>query len=658
MNIRNLETGLNPPQLEAVRQIDGPLLVFAGAGSGKTKVITHRIGYMLSRDIPPTHILAVTFTNKAADEMKKRIGTLCREIKPRELTVNTFHAFGVKILRRYIHHLNYKTNFCIYTEQERRSLLKKILNQDFRGIGGSFLQAAEITISHWKNAMLLPPDITEKEMKNEQGFMISEIYKRYQTALQSLNALDFDDLILLTATLWRISPQALQECQQRYRYIMVDEFQDTNAAQYTLLRQLTQMQQNICVVGDDDQSIYSWRGADIANILNFEKDYPGTRTIRLEQNYRSTQTILDAANSLIANNPTRAEKKLWSNKGTGYQLDSFQVIDENREAELVADKILQIRQSLQMSFNQFAVLYRSNAQSRNFEMEFRKKKIPYLILGGQNFFDRKEVKDIVAYLNVILNPDDDINLLRIINCPRRGIGENSLIKIIGLSHQHNRPIFDILKHHLNTADLSPTNRKSINEFLWLLDEYRYHFLHSDRKSDTLARFLEVINYKRELQVLYKQDDQIEARWQNVQEVINALGKAEDDNPDMELPEFIDQISLGDEESLYDKDKEQKEASSVRLMTFHSAKGMEFPFVFMVGMEEKIFPHEKAIQDRSLEEERRLCYVGITRAQQHLILVHTRQRYRNGKPMMSVPSRFYKEIPPHLINRRIMNESLS
>ncbi len=646
--------GLNPQQLEAVRHIEGPALILAGAGSGKTRVITFRIAYLLSRNIPPAHILAVTFTNKAAEEMRKRVQSILPGQNLRDLIISTFHSFGVRILRKYINHLGYKSNFCIYTEQEKRSLIRKVVREQLSGIAGSFLESAEYQISQWKNDLLGPADLNDTHLDTEKKFFLREVYQHYQLMLQAMNAVDFDDLILLAVKLWREFPEVLEECRARFSYIMVDEFQDSNFAQYEMMRVLASGCENLFVVGDDDQSIYGWRGADVRHILNFEHDYPGAKVVFLEQNYRSTNTILEAANNVIGKNPERKEKRLWSDLGQGYRIDWIVVNDENHEADWVAQKIQKINQEFQIPFRDFAILYRSNAQSRAFELVFRKLNIPYVVFGGQNFFERKEVKDLIAYLNIIINPTDDISLLRIINCPRRGIGETTIIKLIDHSHKNHLPIFYCLRNELNQLALNASARDNLVDFFSLIEEYRYHFQHSENLSGILNRFIESIVYRKELELLYKSDEQVEARWQNVEELVNALGKSQEENPDLTLADFVDQISLGIEDGNSEPGKKQKDDRSVKLMTVHSAKGMEFPFVFMVGMEERIFPHEKSVSEDGLMEERRLCYVAITRAQRHLMLVQARQRFRYGRSQTSTPSRFFEEIPEHLIYRRIEN----
>jgi len=515
-------------------------------------------------------------------------------------------------------------------------------------------QYAEYKISQWKNELLLPESIKEESLQHDKDVFTLEIYKKYQLNLQAMNAVDFDDLILLVVHLWRKFPQTLEKCQQRYHYIMVDEFQDTNVAQFEMINLLGGEQKNICAVGDDDQSIYSWRGADIHNILNFGDNFNTDNIIYLEQNYRSTNTILQAANSLIANNSVRKEKNLWSQLGQGYSLDCIYVKDEIHEAEFVANKILTMNKKFNISKSDFSILYRSNAQSRAFEMAFREFKIPYVVIGGQNFYDRKEVKDIIAYLNIMHNPADDISLLRIINCPKRGIGENTLIKLIEISHKKNIPVLELVHDYFHELPIPMTNKKHLRTFEHQINQLKQKLTGHYSLSKFVEELIHEINYRHELKLQYKSEEQIEARWENIEELINSIAREEAEKGFFSVHDFIDSISL--DSDFGDTDKENK-GQVVKLMTLHSSKGMEFPYVFMVGMEDGLFPHKKSLEDPALEEERRLCYVGITRAKSHLMFLCCRHRFKAGKPIPSSPSRFLREIPPQLINQKMYHEAV-
>ena len=635
----DLLADLNPAQAEAVRHLEGPLLVLAGAGSGKTRVLTARIAYLLQRGVPPYHILAITFTNKAAREMKTRVENMVPETA-KELWVSTFHAACLRILRQQARFLGYGGDFVIYDDADQLTLLKdclKELNLDEKKFP---LRSVQASISGAKN-LLLGPDGYERQAADFYTRQVAGIYHRYQEKLFRNNALDFDDLIMLTVRLFRDNEAVLAHYQNRFRHILVDEYQDTNHAQYVLINLLAKRHRNLCVVGDPDQGIYSWRGADIRNILEFERDYPDARVVRLEQNYRSTQTILDAANQVIRRNRGRREKRLWTAAGPGSPVVVFLAHDERAEAEYVADRITRLHRLRRMPYRSLAVLYRTHAMSRVLEEVLLQRGIPYTIIGGMKFYERREIKDLLAYLRLAVNPADAVALRRIINVPRRGIGEASLQRLLQFAAERDMPPLEALARANEVPGLTGRVRAACTGLAGL---FGWLYAHQDELSVT-ALAEEVLERSGLWQEL-RAEDTVESRTrqENLKEFLSVTREYDRRAVAGSLSEFLADLAL-----VTDVDKYDAGADQVVLMTLHSAKGLEFPVVFLIGMEEGVFPHSRSLTETAeLEEERRLCYVGITRACRQLYLTHTWQRTLYGATRHNDPSRFLEEIPPHLL----------
>ncbi|MFO7976411.1 MAG: UvrD-helicase domain-containing protein [Candidatus Hydrogenedentota bacterium] len=652
-----LLAGLNPAQREAVAHVEGPLLILAGAGSGKTRVITQRIAYLLANGFAkPGEVLALTFTNKAAGEMRERVAALVGPQLARGIVIATFHSFCLRVLRAEIAHLGYRKDFTISSEGDVRTMVRRLL-EDMDGVketfdANNFLEQ----IGSVKNNGLyeVPDDHSEGDTETAKKYAkwLPAVFEKYQSALRAANTLDFDDLLLLTLRLWREHPRILGRYQKRLRYIMVDEYQDTNHLQYELLRLLAAKHQNLCVVGDDDQSIYGWRGADIRNILSFERDYPDAKIVKLEQNYRSTETILAAANAVIANNHERRAKKLWSDLGKGRPLDWFITGDEEHEAKMVVAWIRHIQEKTQAKYTDFAVLYRSNVQSRPLELALRQARIPYIVLGGQDFFERAEVKDIIAYLRAVVNPRDEVAFLRIVNVPRRGVGDATLHLVHDICRAEGFPFAKGLSEALRRGLIQGRAESGIRELLGLLRDFRSRFRQPGALlSRCVQELVDRIGYRAELVRTSKSALQLDQKWSNVEAVIDAVGRYEEEcEGQPTLAGFLDESALNREEDERRKDKNQR--SGVTLMTIHSAKGLEFPFVFISGIEEGLLPHEKSLKDGGLEEERRLFYVALTRGKRHVTLFETCSRNRRGRERVCTTSRFLKEIPETLLNRRI------
>ncbi|KAF0220387.1 MAG: DNA helicase II / ATP-dependent DNA helicase [Geobacteraceae bacterium] len=643
---------LNPQQLQAVKHTEGPLLVLAGAGSGKTRVITCRIGYLLlNRQVPPENILAVTFTNKAAREMKERMEELVGRERCKGVILSTFHSLGVRILRREIPLLGYRKNFSIYSTSDQAGLVRQVMREV--NIDGKKFNAETILwrISAAKNA-LIPPDRFQPRFADDYETLAATVYPRYQEALKACNAVDFDDIIMLTVELFRKHPEALARWQERFRYIMVDEYQDTNPSQYLLIHMLAEGHKNLCVVGDDDQSIYGWRGADVEKILAFEKDYKGCRVIKLEQNYRSTGNILDAANSVIKNNPKRKEKTLWTAAGPGRPIDLTVTRDDEEEAATVVERIQVECFKHNLSYGDFAILYRTNAQSRAFEEQLRFEGIPYVLIGGMQFFERKEVKDAISYLKVMDNPADDQALLRIVNFPRRGIGDGTVIKIGQWSMEQNCSLFEAFGRVREIDGLAEGPGEKARTFHALLKGEMESFQRGGNLAEKARGMFKRLSIEEEL--FRTIDDPATARRkvENVEQIVNSLAGYEEKSRSPSLSGFLEKVSLMDEDRYGGKEKKELGRDAVTLMSLHSSKGLEFPCVFLVGVEEEILPHKKSIyEDFSIDEERRLCYVGITRARKHLTITRCLYRKKYGKLEERHPSRFLEEIPPHLLNHQ-------
>lgn len=635
---------LNPEQFIAVHHTEGPLLVLAGAGSGKTQVITSRIVHLLAKcKIPAEQILAVTFTNKAAKEMQERVKRAAGS-KAEGILISTFHSLGVRILRRDIRRLGYKPNFTIYSDSDQSGVVRQALsdlNIDTKQFQPDLVRWQ---ISSAKNR-LIAPEQYPKMSTNPLEQVTAAVYPRYQHLLRAYNAIDFDDIIMLTVRMLEELPEVRQHWQQRFSYIMVDEYQDTNAGQYKLISLLAQGHGNLCVVGDDDQAIYGWRGADIANILNFSSERSSCKVVKLEQNYRSTGTILNAANTVIRNNSKRSDKALWTASGNGEQINLLVADTDDEEARQVVEQLQLSQYRNKRPWKDFAILYRSNAQSRAFEEALRMEEIPYVLVGGQKFFERKEVKDSLSYLAVLANPRDEAALVRTINFPRRGIGGTSLLRLQQWSLEHNLSLYDTLGMADQIEGLSEATRKAINGFHAMIRQELADFTNSSMASQATALFKRLgIN-----QELYRTIDnpvQARKRIENIEQVINALAGFEERNPTAGLADFLERIALLEDNRRETGDDQPQDA--VTLMSLHASKGLEFPQVFLVGLEEGLLPHHRSIdEDPEVAEERRLCYVGITRAREHLTISRCLKRRKYGTWEERQPSRFLAEIPPEL-----------
>ncbi len=643
---------LNPQQRQAVEHDRGPLLLLAGAGSGKTRVITCRIAYLLQqRQVPAEQILAVTFTNKAAREMRERVEQMVGRKAGKGMVISTFHSLCVRILKSHIEKLGYKKNFSIYAASDQQRLVRDLLRDLVADASAKDAERVLWQISDAKNR-LVPASGFRADINNPDSCLTAEVYPRYQKALKAFNAVDFDDLLMLTVKLFEEQPQVLAAYQQRFVYQMVDEYQDTNPVQYRLLHLLSAAHGNLCVVGDDDQSIYGFRGADIRTILNFEKDFPGTRVIKLEQNYRSTGHILAAANAVIGHNKKRREKALWTADGAGDKVEYLLCEDDEDEARQVMERIHAERFKHNLSYRDFAILYRTNSQSRSFEEQLRYEDIPYVLIGGQQFFDRKEVKDLVAYLKVLINPYDEVNLLRILNYPRRGIGGTSADKLIRISAETEAPLWELLQQAVTLEELPAKVVSAIDAFVDLLKRYRRRFNQPLQMVETLRELVGDLKLEEELYRQESDPQKARRRVENQAEVINAMASYLERDSEPSLAGFLERVSLLDDENAGRNDKEKKLAQdSVTLMSLHSSKGLEFPVVFLVGMEEETLPHKKSIYETfDIDEERRLCYVGITRARRQLVLLGARRRRRYGSLTQRDPSRFLAEIPAEVLQR--------
>ncbi|THE10483.1 DNA helicase PcrA [Bacillus timonensis] len=638
-----LLAGLNEQQQEAVKATDGPLLIMAGAGSGKTRVLTHRIAYlMVEKQVAPWNILAITFTNKAAREMKERVQAILGGAAE-DIWISTFHSMCVRILRRDIDRLGFNRNFSILDTTDQLSVIKNILKE--KNIDPKKFDPRSIlgTISSAKNELQTPEEY-EKTAGGMYEQIVSDVYKLYQKRLRKNQALDFDDLIMITIQLFKRVPEVLEFYQRKFQYIHVDEYQDTNRAQYILVKLLASRFKNLCVVGDSDQSIYRWRGADIANILSFEKDYKNAKVILLEQNYRSTQRILKAANQVIQNNMNRKAKNLWTENDEGNKIFYYRADSESGEAQFVAGKIRELVNGGKRSYKDIAILYRTNAQSRVMEEVLLKSNINYQIVGGIKFYDRKEIKDILAYLRVIANPDDDISLTRIINVPKRGIGATSIDKIANYAIAQDLSIFQALQE-VEQIGLSAKITNSLREFRDLIHNW-------DQMQDYLSvtelveNVLEKTGYLEALKTEKTLESQ--SRIENIEEFLSVTQNFEKANDDKSLVAFLTDLALVADIDKLEEDENDKN-NAVVLMTLHSAKGLEFPVVFLMGLEEGVFPHSRSLMEEAeMEEERRLAYVGITRAEEELYISNAQMRTLYGRTSMNPVSRFIAEIPEDLL----------
>lgn len=638
--MQDILKGLNDKQYEAVVNTEGPCLVIAGAGSGKTKVLTHKIAYLIGeKQVKPWNILAITFTNKAANEMKERIGNLVGDVAA-DIWMGTFHSICVRILRRFIDRIGFDSSFIIFDTSDQRTLVKTCIKSI--GLDDKMFTDRSVLseISNAKNEMLEPEQYTVRANGDFRKEKIALVYEMYQKRLKENNAIDFDDIINYTIKILMENPDVLEYYSDKFHYVLVDEYQDTNKAQFTLVTMLASKNGNITVVGDNDQGIYSFRGADISNILNFERDFPGTKIIKLEQNYRCTGNILKAANAVIKNNEVTYKKELWTENEVGNLPAVYSANNEYDEGTYIAQQIEHLRREEYYKYSDFAILYRMNTQSRAIEEILRRESIPYKIIGGLKFYERKEIKDIISYLRLIQNSSDNLSLKRIINEPKRGIGKTSLDKIEELSNNTGIPMYEIIKN----AEQYGLNRVFLNsrEFVNVIEELKTK--KDDMKiSDLIKETLKKSGYTKALE----NENTIEAenRIENLDEFLTVAIEFEDESADNKLSDFLEGITLSS-----DIDNMEETEETVTLMTLHSAKGLEFPVVFLVGMEEGIFPGYKSIgEPKELEEERRLCYVGITRAKEHLFLTCSKQRTIFGSTSCNQVSRFLREIPSDLLD---------
>tara|TARA_B100000795_G_C22801779_1_gene442322 strand:+ start:170 stop:2200 length:2031 start_codon:yes stop_codon:yes gene_type:complete len=638
---------LNPQQQAALKYIDGPLLVLAGAGSGKTSVITQKIAYLVEHcDIPARNIAAVTFTNKAAREMKARVSNLLSAQRSKGLTVSTFHNLGLTIIRTEIKTLGFKSGFSILDQEDCRNLLKELLVRHSE-LDDKLIDTVQNTISNWKNALLEPGNATS--VANSTGEQsIAMLYERYQRALKAYNAVDFDDLIMTPVMLFREHPEVLAKWQRRIRYLLVDEYQDTNLAQYELVKTLVNEKQALTVVGDDDQSIYAWRGARPENLMQLQEDFPSLEIVKLEQNYRSTGRILGAANKLIDNNPHLIPKTLWSELGPGDPLRFITSENEDTECERVVNEIIDMRLKRRCKYSDFAVLYRGNYQAKLVEIKLQTQSIPYEITGGQSFYAKTEIKDVMAYLRLVINTDDDNALLRIINTPRRQIGPTTLERLGDYANKRGLSMYAAIDEVALSASMPANNLERLKAFKsWITGVQKN--IYSGNPIAAVNEMLSDADYLGWLHQNASSDPVAQKRWDNVNfllaQLTQALKTDQQDEPtkngDSAIENAISKLILRD---ILDREQEESADDKVQLLTLHAAKGLEFLHVFMIGMEEGILPHKNSVDGGQIEEERRLAYVGITRAQRTLTMTSARQRTQFGETSSTTPSRFIDELP--------------
>ncbi|HHJ1295751.1 DNA helicase Rep [Pseudomonas sp. SWRI59] len=633
---------LNPRQQEARDYVGGPLLVLAGAGSGKTSVITRKIAHLIQNcGIRAQYIVAMTFTNKAAREMKERVATLLRPGEGRGLTVCTFHNLGLNIIRKEHERLGYKPGFSIFDESDIKALLSDIMQKEYSGDDG--IDEIKNMIGAWKNDLILPPEALEKA-RNPREQTAAIVYTHYQRTLKAFNAVDFDDLILQPVKLFQEHPEVLERWQNRVRYLLVDEYQDTNASQYLLVKMLIGMRNQFTVVGDDDQSIYAWRGARPENLMLLKEDYPSLKIVMLEQNYRSTSRILRCANVLIANNPHAFEKQLWSEMGVGDEIRVIRCKNEEAEAERVAMEILTLHLRTNRPYSDFAILYRGNYQAKLIELKLQHHQVPYRLSGGNSFFGRQEVKDLMAYLRLLVNPDDDNAYLRVINVPRREIGSTTLEKLGNYSTERGISMYAASEEMGLGEHLDARYTERLQRFKHWLDGVR-HKVALDDPIAALHEMIRDIDYENWIRQQTASDKAAEFRISNVWFLVEALKNTleKDEEGDMTIEDAIGKLVLRD--MLERQQEEEENAEGVQMMTLHASKGLEFPYVFIMGMEEEILPHRSSIEADTIEEERRLAYVGITRARQTLAFTFAAKRKQYGEIIDCTPSRFLDELPP-------------
>ncbi|MCP4632001.1 MAG: UvrD-helicase domain-containing protein [candidate division Zixibacteria bacterium] len=641
MEKQDYKRQLNPKQYEAVTCKPGPLLVFAGAGSGKTRVLTYRIAYLIEHyGVSPREILAVTFTNKAAGEMRERLQHLLN-VEYLPLTASTFHSFGVRLLRDLHDKISYRKNFSIYDEAESLTVIKNICKDFNLGEGDVTPKSAKYTIGQAKDDMQSAEEMSQK-INSPRMADIAKIYTEYQKRLREFNAFDFDDLIYWPVRIFENHPESLSVVRSRFKHLLVDEYQDTSKGQYLMVKYLAEEHKNLTVVGDDDQSIYSWRGADIKNILNFEKDFSGAKTVKLEQNYRSTQNILSAASKVISNNLKRNEKSLWTSSGDGDKIKVIPCSDEETESLTITDQMTHLRKEEGLKFSDFAILYRTNAQSRALEEGLRTSGIPYVIVGGLRFYERMEIKDTLAYLTLLVNPDDNICTKRVINVPKRGIGDVSIDRIAEYAMLEGISLLEGCYHAAEgkTEGVPPAKIKVFTKIIKELAQLKEE---ENTPAFLLDKIINLSGYQQSLE--NENTTESETRLDNIKELVNGAVSFEDRYPEATAEMFLEEVSL-----LTDIDRWDPESDAVTLMTLHAAKGLEFPVIFITGLEEGLFPLSRTLMEdqKELEEERRLMYVGMTRAKRHLHLSYCHYRRRYNGPPSTKPSRFLFEIPEELI----------
>lgn len=629
---------LNPEQAAAAGTIDGPVLVLAGAGTGKTRVITYRIAYMLRSGIPPEQILGMTFTNKAAREMRERLASLVDAAVARRVTLGTFHSFCIRILRREIAKLGYLPAFTIADDSDQQGLLKQAAGALGCAQGEFPLSTVQAMISGWKNR-LIQPEEARRSADTTFESVAAQIYEEYQLLLEMQNSLDFDDMLMLVYRLFTEHPDVLERYRDHYRYLLIDEYQDTNAAQFTIVKQLAGDRRNLCVVGDDDQSIYSWRGADISNILGFPEQFPGAKVVKLEQNYRSTARILNAANAVIGLNEKRHEKRLWSDLGEGEPVRVVTLENGEAEAEFIGNMIQQLKeQQPELNYRDFAILYRSNHLSRQLEQTLRRQGVPYRLVGGQEFFKRREIKDAVAYLKLLVNPRDDQSLLRILGTPPRGLAQKAVDALKFHRKTKHRAMFELLGEEEFRKELTPKAAEAAAEFAAVCGKYRKEFEEPGNLAGKITAYLREIGYTDGLQRIYKDLKDAMKRRENLDEFINAIAQYETRQAEpATLLAYLENLALLEENDRVEEDS--PDADAVTLTTVHASKGLEFPVVFVIAMERNIFPHERALEEGSADEELRLFYVAITRARRQLYLLRAKERMQRGISKPALPSPF-------------------
>ena len=659
---------LNDMQELAVYHTDGPLLILAGAGSGKTRVLTHRVAYLIKeKEVEPYQIMAITFTNKAADEMRERIDKLVG-FGADQVWVSTFHSACVKILRRFADQVGYKNDFTIYDADDQKKVMRdiiKMMNLDTKLFKEKGVVAK---ISDFKNKLMTVSDVRDIATHDFKERTISQIYEEYQRILKKSNAMDFDDLIMKTVELFQKCPEVLEMYQERLKYIMVDEYQDTNMAQFKFVQLLASKYQNICVVGDDDQSIYKFRGADIGNILSFENHFENARVVKLEQNYRSTKNILDAANAVIKNNEGRKDKTLWCDEDRGDKIEVYQAEDGFAEAEMVADTIKEEVDNGRADYNDYAILYRTNAQSRALEEKLMMKNIPYKIIGGQNFYQRREIKDILAYLRIIANPTDDLSVERVINVPKRGIGQTTVDKVKTYAREQDINLYKAFLKASEVPGINAGTATKIKSFTDMIEELSDMLGPSSELpvegeelqrspysiKDVVDKLIELTGYVAEL--VAEETDEADGRIENIDELVSKVAEYEENAEQPNLGEFLEEVSL-----VSDIDTLDENSSYVVMMTVHSAKGLEYPHIFLCGMEDGLFPSYMTIMsedDEELEEERRLAYVAITRAMKKLTISYAKRRMIRGETQYNMISRFVKEIPTKIVNSKNVTDTMA